>query len=154
MKGYFNAFFQKTSLQSEHTTLVVKIVSLRVVNRKCTNLPTKLWPNVTFLVYLVDVEWAVPFLQQVFGSFQGNQFQRLHKRFFRQTSSFASCITIACLFRLYHLVFVAFAKIFSLRILDKIVDVVCDIRPEWPKCNLCRLRIFSSKPSGFVVIKN
>ena len=30
----------------------------------------------------------------------------------------------------------------------------CGIRPEWPKCNLCRLRIFSSKPSGFVVIKN
>ena len=71
MKGYFNAFFQKTSLQSEHTTLAGKIVSLRVVNRNCTNLPTKLWPNVTFLVYLVDIEWAVPFLQQVFGSFRG-----------------------------------------------------------------------------------
>ena len=30
----------------------------------------------------------------------------------------------------------------------------CDIRPEWPKCNLCRIRIFSSEPSGLVVITN
>ena len=30
----------------------------------------------------------------------------------------------------------------------------CDIRPEWPKCNLCRIRIFSSEPSGSVIIKN
>ena len=32
--------------------------------------------------------------------------------------------------------------------------VTCDIRPEWPKCNLCRIRNFSSKPSGLVVFKN
>ena len=31
---------------------------------------------------------------------------------------------------------------------------LCDIRPEWPKCNLCRLRVFSSEPSGLVVITN
>ena len=30
----------------------------------------------------------------------------------------------------------------------------CGIRPEWPKCNLCRSRIFSSKPSGLVVVRN
>ena len=30
----------------------------------------------------------------------------------------------------------------------------CDIRPEWPKCNLCRLRIFSSKPSELVILKD
>ena len=30
----------------------------------------------------------------------------------------------------------------------------CDIRPECEKCNLCRIRNFSSKPSGLVVFKN
>ena len=30
----------------------------------------------------------------------------------------------------------------------------CDIRPECEKCNLCRIRIFSSEPSGLVIIKN
>ena len=31
---------------------------------------------------------------------------------------------------------------------------ICDIRPEWPKCNLCRLRIFSSKPSELMISKD
>ena len=30
----------------------------------------------------------------------------------------------------------------------------CDIRPEWPKCNLCRLRIFSSRPSELMISKD
>ena len=30
----------------------------------------------------------------------------------------------------------------------------CDIRPEWPKCNLCRIRNFGSRPSGLVVFKS
>ena len=33
-------------------------------------------------------------------------------------------------------------------------SVDCDIRPECEKCNLCRIRIFSSEPSGLVIIKN
>ena len=31
---------------------------------------------------------------------------------------------------------------------------VCDIRPEWPKCNLCRIRILSSKPSELMISKD
>ena len=27
----------------------------------------------------------------------------------------------------------------------------CDIRPEWPKCSLCRIRYFSSKPSELAI---
>ena len=38
--------------------------------------------------------------------------------------------------------------------IDRTVRVVCDIRPEYEKCNLCRIRNFSSKPSGLVVFKN
>ena len=30
----------------------------------------------------------------------------------------------------------------------------CDIRPEWPKCNLCRLRNFSSEPSELMILKD
>ena len=38
--------------------------------------------------------------------------------------------------------------------IDRTVRGVCDIRPEWPKCNLCRIRNFSSEPSGLVVFMN
>ena len=38
--------------------------------------------------------------------------------------------------------------------LDRTVRGVCDIRPEWPKCNLCRIRDFSSKPSELMVLKD
>ena len=38
--------------------------------------------------------------------------------------------------------------------IDRTVRGVCDIRPECEKCNLCRIRNFSSKPSGLVVFKN
>ena len=38
--------------------------------------------------------------------------------------------------------------------IDGTVRGVCDIRPECEKCNLCRIRIFSSEPSGLVIIKN
>ena len=31
---------------------------------------------------------------------------------------------------------------------------ICDIRPEWPKCNLCRIRILSSKPSELMISKD
>ena len=31
---------------------------------------------------------------------------------------------------------------------------LCDIRPEWPKCNLCRIRILSSKPSELMISKD
>ena len=31
---------------------------------------------------------------------------------------------------------------------------ICDIRPECEKCNLYRIRIFSSEPSGLMIIKN
>ena len=31
---------------------------------------------------------------------------------------------------------------------------MCDIRPEWPKCNLCRIRILSSKPSELMISKD
>ena len=36
--------------------------------------------------------------------------------------------------------------------IDRTVRGVCDIRPEWPKCNYCRLRIFSSEPSELVIV--
>ena len=28
---------------------------------------------------------------------------------------------------------------------------MCDIRPEWPKCSLCRIQDFSSEPSGLAI---
>ena len=31
---------------------------------------------------------------------------------------------------------------------------LCDIRPEWKKCNLFRFRIFSSEPSELVILKD
>ena len=31
---------------------------------------------------------------------------------------------------------------------------ICDIRPEWPKCNLCRIRILSSKPSELMISRD
>ena len=39
-------------------------------------------------------------------------------------------------------------------ILATLDDSHCDIRPEWPKCNLCRLRNFSSEPSELMILKD
>ena len=38
--------------------------------------------------------------------------------------------------------------------IDRAVRGVCDIRPEWPKCSLCRIRDFSSEPSELMVLKD
>ena len=56
-------------------------------------------------------------------------------------------------------VYKLYFQIYALELNLKLLDLTeknskCDIRPEWPKCNLCRLRVFSSEPSGLVVITN
>ena len=50
--------------------------------------------------------------------------------------------------------FNAFQDRFGSQWLIVILCKNCDIRPECQKCNLCRIRNFSSKPSGLVVFKN
>ena len=44
--------------------------------------------------------------------------------------------------------------LFAFFTIPEAAPTVCDIRPECEKCNLCRIRIFSSEPSGLVIIKN
>ena len=37
---------------------------------------------------------------------------------------------------------------------DSHIAEVCDIRPEWTKCNLCSLGVFSSEPSELTVLSD